>query len=189
MRLFVAIDLDDAAREAAAQYAQEARRRLESVPASWTRRDNMHLTLRFIGEVDEAQASRIRTVLQPAVGVEPATLRLDRAGLFPPSGNPRVLWLGVRDPAAMLRRAHGIVEDRLGEVGLERESRAYTAHLTLARFRDSRGAGRQIRTTLDAMAAPDARWTADRVTLYQSRPSPKGSVYTALLHAPLRQNA
>jgi RNA 2',3'-cyclic 3'-phosphodiesterase len=95
----------------------------------------------------------------------------------------------VRDPAAMLRRAHGIVEDRLEEVGLERESRAYTAHLTLARFRDSRGAARQIRTTLDAMAAPDARWTADRVTLYQSRLSPKGSVYTALLHAPLRQNA
>jgi 2'-5' RNA ligase len=85
----------------------------------------------------------------------------------------------------MLRRVHGIVEDRLAETGLTRESRPYTAHLTVARFRDSRGAGRKIGAALESIPVPEARWTVDRVTLYQSKLSPKGSVYTPLLRTML----
>jgi 2'-5' RNA ligase len=188
MRLFVAIDLDEAARESIAQEQHRLMRVFGRQERSlrWVRTDQMHLTLVFIGNVDEARADGIREMMGSELPLPPFVLAFAKTGVFPPHGAPNVLWLGVArgaEEAVELQRA---VVDRLVPLGVERERRPYYPHLTLARWRSSRSADR-VRALEASRDEEVARVTVNAVTLYQSRLSPAGAAYVALAHAPLRR--
>ena len=129
-RLFVAIDFPDA-----------VRLRLESlcngVPgARWVTPEQIHLTLRFIGEVDNGVFADVAETLA-RIDTAPFTLRLEGVGHFPPRGQPRVLWAGVGD-GAPLARLHDMLEARLRRLGLEPDRRNFAPHVTLARLKQAR---------------------------------------------------
>jgi RNA 2',3'-cyclic 3'-phosphodiesterase len=186
MRLFIAIDLDEAARAAIA----EEQKRLGAVlransrsALKWVRPDRMHLTLVFLGEVDEARATPLideigREIVQP-----PFDVVFGELGVFPARGAPNVLWAGVTSgaqPAAALQRT---VSERVGRHGFPPETRPFRPHLTLARWRESRAADRQH--VMEAGQRDVTALCVDHVTLYQSRLSPAGPSYTALARANL----
>src|SRR5262249_41285481 len=102
--------------------------------ASWVHADRLHLTLEFLGEVDEAVEGHARAALADPIAMPPFSLSLEGLGCFPRSGPPRVIWIGVGTGLEELRRAHAILRKRLGSIDLARDE--FVPHLTLARIRD-----------------------------------------------------
>lgn len=127
LRLFVALDLPDAIKDDLEGLA------LNLPDARWMAREQMHLTLRFIGEVDGGTFRDIEEALAAVPG-HPFELRLQGLGHFPPRGEPRVLWVGV-EKSAELKGFKRRIDATLREVGLPPDPRKFSPHVTLARFR------------------------------------------------------
>jgi 2'-5' RNA ligase len=185
--LFVAVDIDDTTREQVGRIAMRAREAIGHRKASWVRQDRMHLTLHFFGSVDAALEARMRGMLAGSIAEPPFDISFDGIGFFPERGSPRVLWLGVAAGVAALRRVHAAVGRGFSRALPEPTHEPFTPHLTLARFRD-----RVPRTKLAEIAnIPGSAGPAriDRVTLYESRLSPGGSIYIPLAEALLRPSS
>jgi 2'-5' RNA ligase len=185
MRLFVALDLDDDARVAIAALQRRVVKTLgaeESVKTVDPAR--MHLTLAFLGQVDDPAVPPIVDALSINIDQRPFAAGFRGLGVFPPRGAPRVLWLGVEEGSDQIVEVQKEVARRLEGLGLVLERRPFHPHLTLARWRASHPADRE-RVLSNNSRAVVARVSVDHVTLYQSRLSPAGPAYTALTRATL----
>jgi 2'-5' RNA ligase len=187
MRLFVAIDLNDEARRS---IAAEQKRIADALAAQrsstlkWVRPDHMHLTLAFLGEVNEGHALPVIEAMGSEISdAKPFAIALGGLGVFPPHGAPRVLWLGLLEGAGAVVNVQRGVVDRLSALGITLDERVFHPHLTLARWRRSRPADRRLVAGADRGAAI-ARVEVLGVTLYQSRLSSSEPTYTALVRAP-----
>jgi RNA 2',3'-cyclic 3'-phosphodiesterase len=188
MRLFVAIDIDDPTRRRIERATDDLRRVIEgahsAVRIAWVPPDRLHLTLQFVGEVSEVVGGEIAARLEGPFDRAPFELRFGPIGLFPATGRPRVVWLGVEQGARELASLQAAVAGRLEHVEFRREARPFSPHLTLGRFKDG---GRQV--DRDRIAStrlePVGACTIDHVTLYRSRLSPRGPTYTPLVLTPL----
>ena len=191
MRLFVAADPSDAVRTSAAASSARLRERLEKAGAAaglrWVPSENLHLTVWFLGEVSDPRAAAILDALRPPLEAPAFDLEIGGFGAFPPSGPPRVLWIGLTRGREPLERAHDEVGARLQPWGFAPEARAYSAHLTIARIKDPpHGAARAaLRQAVAQVPAGPAACRIDRLTVYRSRTSPRGAVYERLLRVPL----
>jgi 2'-5' RNA ligase len=190
VRLFVGVDLSSEVKAAAAAIEERLRDRLKEqrlhVDARWVAAENLHITLWFIGEVDDERAVAIDRSMAAPFPVAPFELALEGCGAFPPSGPPRVFWLGVRAGAEAMRELYDEVARRLTALGFEPERRPYSAHLTLARVKDSRrDAAPGIRRVLGELPASAGTCRIEAVTLFRSHLSPKGSTYEARARVPL----
>ena len=188
VRLFTAIELHDDARQA---IAAEQRRiagvlgRGAAASLKWTRPEHMHLTLVFLGEIEEAQAPAVIDAMGADIDeAEPFSIVFAGLGLFPPHRAPRVLWLGLSTGATEAIELQRQVAERLSPTGVTIEERTFHPHLTLARWREARNADRRRIAAVDH-GAEVARVDVGAVTLYQSRLSSSGSTYTVLARAPL----
>ncbi len=134
MRLFIAIEIPAEIK----QQMAEAQRGLRGsgVEAGWTRPEGIHLTLKFLGEVPESKVPEIMSALAGAAGVS-GRFRLDveGAGAFPNPRNARVVWIGLAGDVEKLVRLQAAVEDAMARIGMEREDRPCTPHLTLGRIK------------------------------------------------------
>ncbi len=131
MRAFVAILLDDATRAALARLPRPAPPR--GVQVRWVAERNLHLTLKFLGEVEEERIPAVAAALRAAsVQAKPFTMEVAGTGAFPERGAPRVLWAGCDGGTALVALA-AAVEQGLERIGFERERRPFSAHVTLAR--------------------------------------------------------
>jgi 2'-5' RNA ligase len=183
VRLFTAIDIGpDAAAGAGALAADLRARAQRAAPRAritWIPPERMHLTIRFIGEADEALGQAIVTALEPPIAVAPFELRLAGCGAFPPHGAPRVLWVGVVSGEDELQAIEHDLSRRLEGVGVPPEGRPYRPHLTLARVREP--AGLKSRALLGVCAdAPVGAARVEAITLYESRQSSGGPTYVPL---------
>ncbi len=189
MRLFVGVELDERVRAAAADAAEQIRERLKrsrvDLIARWVAPENLHLTLWFIGEAKDERAQEIERVLGPAFGTRSFDLHVRGCGAFPPSGPPRVIWLGISSGADSMVRIFEELKARLAGIGFEPEKRPYSPHLTLARVTETRGPARAVRGALAAVPADCGACRVEAVTLFRSHLSPRGSRYEPLLRVPL----
>jgi 2'-5' RNA ligase len=168
------------------------RRRLRPTRADarWVEIDKLHVTLAFIGHVEDTAVGPFVTAIQQPFALAPFTVRLGPCGVFPPSGPPRVIWIGLAEGADGLGALQQQVVARLQPLGFEPERRPFSAHLTVARVKDiPRGAARGARAIVTAARVPHVRCQVTRVTLFRSHLSPKGSRYEALAHGGLAQGA
>jgi 2'-5' RNA ligase len=187
MRLFVAIELDEAARKA---IAAEQRRLRAAAPDAlrWVRPEQMHLTLVFLGKVDEPGLERVSAALGASVPHRPFDLAFGGAGLFPPRGAPRVLWIGAREGAADAIDVQRTVAERLTRAGQPLEPRPFRPHLTLGRWtaRSSKGRSADARRLIAASESGSvARVRVERVALFRSQLSPAGATHTVLAYTDL----
>jgi RNA 2',3'-cyclic 3'-phosphodiesterase len=190
VRLFFAVELDPAVRAAASAAGRRLAAALDAVgglDARWIPEDNLHVTLWFLGEVDESGLEALHGVAAGPFAIAPFDLRLGGVGTFPPSGPPRVIWMGATAGATEIRALYGSLSARLLPLGYRPEGRPFTPHLTLARVRQRparRVAPAVRRAILDD--APDAGGSrVDAVTLFRSRLAPRGAAYDPVLRVPL----
>lgn len=186
MRLFVALELDDEARGRVAEDQARCRRALGAAAGAWrwVRSDRMHLTLAFVGRADEPTAAAIIDAMRGELPATPFEVAFGGWGAFPPRGAPSVLWLGLLEGGQKVAALQMNVAERFERVGIPRESREYHPHLTLARARGAKPADRRA---LEAAGSGKvvARVAVRRVTLFESRLSPRGPDYTALVRTEL----
>jgi RNA 2',3'-cyclic 3'-phosphodiesterase len=186
-RLFVAVDVGDAVRAEAARVIQAITNQIEAVKAppkiTWVKPAALHVTLRFIGEVEEGTVAGLCERLAPPIVVPPFDVAWRGVGAFPSPRHPRALWLGVVSGGAGLGALEAEVSRRLAGT-VEPEARPLLPHLTLGRIKMA-GAGVDWPKVLRAVEVRDARSSVDRVTLYRSRLSQQGPNYTGLVSAPL----
>lgn len=189
MRLFVGVELDPGVKEAAASIGESLQRELGSrVDARWVPAANLHVTVWFLGEVNESRLESTMDILNRPFDETAFDVEISGAGAFPPSGPPRVLWLGVTAGGDSLGRLHAELTRRLEPIGFEAERRAYSAHLTIARVKNiSRGVfARDIRSLLQARPAHAGRCRIEAVTVFRSHVSAKGAIYEALQRVRLK---
>ena len=183
MRLFVALNLPRKERDRIHRAARTLRD--QEIPVRWVEPDNYHLTLKFLGEVGSDKVDQIARILaRVAAGSSSFSADLAGFGAFPTIRRPRVLWLGV-EPTPALRCLKQDVEWALGDVGFERETRAFHPHLTLGRVERENGAG--AFRGLDEMLAelPYAGSVQVKsVELMRSQTSPDGAQYSVLSSYP-----
>ncbi len=189
MRLFIALDIDDAIRERIALFMDGVRG--FAPDARWVRPESLHVTVKFIGEQPEPAVERIRHELQ-TIRTEAATIQFRGYGFFPTAKSPRVFWLGI-EAGAELAALAAAVDDKMAALGIPKEDRAFSPHLTLARgagasgsprWRKGDGPNRTFQTLqqkLSVLPTPEfGTMTPREFFLYQSQLSPKGSKYTKL---------
>lgn len=187
MRLFIAVNIDPAARQAigAAQgrIAAELRR---SSALRWVHPDQMHLTLVFFGDVAESALPVIVAAIERPIDQPAFTIGFAGFGTFPLRGAPRVLWLGIESGRSELVRLQAEVAARMPVTSPGGDGR-FSPHLTLARWRRASSAGGSDRANALAVAgnAEIARTKVDRITLYESHLSSAAPVYTERAHATL----
>ncbi len=188
MRLFVAVEIDQAVLgEAAATLAELRQRTARLAPrarVTWSSPDRLHLTLVFIGERDGSSTEAVMTALRPPIGLEAFDAEVAGLGAFPARGAPRVIWAGIAAGADRMVELQARVAACLAAAGVPPEARVYRPHLTLARVRDPAGLG--VQALLEGVDRTRlGRTRVQEITLFESRLSPKGPTYLVLHRAAL----
>jgi RNA 2',3'-cyclic 3'-phosphodiesterase len=188
LRLFVAIELPDQTRRALVAVIQDLQRDLQG-SFRWSAPDSLHLTLKFLGDVERARVPALTKALwEAAASASSHRLSLDGTGTFPGRGSPRVLWVGVGGEVDALLALQGVVERALVAAGEAPEDRRFSPHLTLARVRDplSPAATSELRTRLEQVRFnEEAAFYVREVALVHSTLRPHGAVYRTLFRGPL----
>jgi 2'-5' RNA ligase len=186
MRLFVAVDLDAAARAAIAAEQTRIASVMGDARSSvrWVNADHLHLTLVFLGEASESQASTVAAALGRPIEASPFDLTFQGMGVFPTRGSPRAVWIGVTDGATQLIDLQRELARRVASEGIALEARPFQPHLTLGRWRQSRPSDRG-RALAASRSEIVARVHVPGATLYHSRLSSAGPAYTVLARANL----
>jgi 2'-5' RNA ligase len=192
LRLFVAISLPEAVKDEIEKVQKEMRSALPGDFIRWTKREQFHLTLKFLGNVAASRVAELTKVLREA-GRHFATLRLraERIGFFPDERFPRVAWVGVQDDKDVLSRLQQAIEIKVKDfaaekdvepAGRRRSQGTFTGHITLARIQGIKRAQAEIFSKLALGMAGRffGEWTADKVELIRSELSPGGSRYTTV---------
>lgn len=178
MRLFLAIELERPAKRSLLDLISGLSEFRRSV--RWVSEQQMHLTLKFLGEVGDEDVGGICEACEGvAAGCEPFEFVLDSVGCFPPEGRVRVIWGGCSQMPPALSACAGRCEDALSELGIAREGRPFSAHMTVGRVRhdDTRG---RLRRAVGAISVNRARQHVDSMTLFESVLSPGGARYSTV---------
>ncbi|HEV2490577.1 MAG TPA: RNA 2',3'-cyclic phosphodiesterase [Candidatus Acidoferrales bacterium] len=181
MRLFVALDVPEGTRQALAALI----RKLEGTcrGARWVRAENLHITLKFIGEVEEARLSAIKTCLSQLNPRDTFEIQFHCFGFFPDERRPRVFWVGMESGPSMAELAAEI-DSHLQPMGVPHEEKVFRPHLTLARFNTLDGLSK-LREVVSNLAGQEfGETTAHEIHLYQSVLKRGGAEYTRLATFP-----
>ena len=186
IRAFIAIALPATVQQSLGTLAKELQATRAAV--SWVKPQNIHLTLKFLGDVTPEQISAIEAALTQAVaGTAPLRLQPAGCGAFPTLKQMRVVWVGLQGDLAPLKSLQQAVETALIPLGFEPEKRPFRAHLTLGRVKGRQGA----RALQDALLARQS-FTAEafdvaEVVLYRSELRPEGAKYTRIFEKQLKE--
>jgi 2'-5' RNA ligase len=184
VRVFLAVPGDPDWCASAREFGARWRPRLP--PASWTKPESWHLTLRFLGEIDEEAAARFADAIGASTEVPDVALPPGGPVVFPPHGRPRVVGVGFA-PGAGVDAVAGVArtaERAARSIGCAPEERPYRPHVTLARLREPWGRGAVEAFREAAGAWPFPEWRVRAVVLYSSRLDPSGAVHTPLREWP-----
>jgi 2'-5' RNA ligase len=182
VRSFLALEIPDAVRSRLASDLDELR---EELPRSrWTRPTAWHLTLKFLGELQRPVLSNLVSEIHPRVqNLGPVKVGLERTGFFPTAMRPRVAWIGGSAQGSEVVVTG--VEDAAAAVGLPRERRPWSAHVTLSRMKSQWPKDAVVRFLEWGDGLDLEEFTCREVVLFQSDLQPGGAVYTALERFPL----
>lgn len=181
MRAFIAIDLPDPLRAALGEAQQAFRSACRD--ARWTRPEGIHLTLKFLGEISDAQTKQVVEALARIGPIEPFTVEVKGFGFFPQAHRPRVFWAGVEAPPALAELATQ-VESHMEKVGFAREDRPFSPHLTLARFQVPRPQPELEAAIATRAATSLGKFEAAEFFLFESKLSPQGAQYRKVMRFP-----
>jgi RNA 2',3'-cyclic 3'-phosphodiesterase len=174
IRAFIAIEVPSSVKESLLQLRDRLRPEIRG--ASWSRPDGFHLTFKFIGNISHETCDKIKEFLPAAARRDQFEVSFGRLGVFPNPRKARVLWVGLEKGARECKAVFESIEEPLEKLGFTREIRAFSPHLTLARFRNPGPHNPGLLQTEFSIPS----FTADSVILFRSTLKPDGAVYTRL---------
>ena len=187
MRVFIAIELPDGIKKQLAGLQAELKK--AGADAKWVNPELIHITLKFLGEIDDPALKRVFAAVNRAAGSFAAfPACLESAGAFPSLDSPRVIWAGIGTGAPQLREIYARLELELAAEGLDvEEEREFAPHATLARTRSSLNRKDLAKRLHDAAAKPIAApdFQVNAITVFKSILSPTGPTYEPLVRSPL----
>ena len=176
-RVFCAIDLPTDLKQKLAIHIEQLKKET-GVKAGWTRPENIHLTIKFLGNIPVSNVKHLSQAATRAVeSLAPFNLTAERRGVFPTYGPPRVLWIGITDPSAQLARLSQRLDEECAAVGLPKETRPFHPHLTLARIRH-KGNARALGDAHRAIEFPPTEFAVNDLLVIRSELGKDGSKYT-----------
>ena len=180
MRLFIALDIPAEIRKRISEFMERARGYAPN--ARWARVEGLHITLKFIGWFDDARVDEIKRALSAARS-QPIEVSFENAGFFPGEKSPRVFWIGVKSSEALPALA-STIDEATQKLGIAKEERAFSPHLTLARAGSGSGASQKLKGLPPFLRSEASlnfgTMTAREFWLYQSELARGGSKYTKL---------
>ncbi|OPY13046.1 MAG: 2',5' RNA ligase family [Syntrophus sp. PtaB.Bin001] len=186
IRAFLAIDPSETVRQSMATLQNRLKYILTGA-ISWVRPEGIHLTLKFFGNIAEADIARISNTVGPiAARFSPLDLEVRRLGLFPDYQRPRVVWLGLEGDIISLKALQKEVDQELALCGFSREDRSFRAHLTLARIKSVKGLSGLDRAMNKSETFDAGLFRADALTLFRSNLTPQGAIYSKLASYPFK---
>ncbi len=184
MRLFIAIPVDDQIK----RRMLHVRDRIDVSDARvrWCSAEQLHLTLKFIGEVEDSLVKPICDAVQRVADKTPLfEVDIGETGCFPPTGSVRVIWIGGTDSAGTLCQAAQEVVDELVPLGIEKEKRTFSEHFTIGRVKFDHSRGR-LRESVRAVGFDACRQAVRELVVYQSTLCQSGAQYAPVLRAKLQ---
>lgn len=184
MRLFIAANLASALKAALSQVQEALKARGADV--GWVKPENLHITLRFLGEVEEARLPVLSEAIASSLkGASPFPLALGGLGAFPDLRFPRVIWIGVKKGAEELSALQARLEEGLQRIGFPPEDRPFSPHLTLGRVRSPRKREALVEGLKVLQVPLLEEMVLESVELMRSQLHPAGAIYTILQRFPL----
>ena len=188
IRCFIAIELEEKIKNQLAEQQKLFRKRLSGNESSikWVKPEQIHLTLKFLGNVADQDILEICNAVSRAVSeFQPFSFSIGTCGSFPPNRPARVLWIGITQGQPELKQLAKRVDHWVNKIGFPLEKRAFSGHLTLARIRQT-NAGKAVSRVAEQTAVDNLGvQTVSAITVFQSDLRPGGPIYTPLHHAPL----
>lgn len=184
IRTFIAIELDEAQKRSLGDLQARLKREHGSISVRWTAAENIHLTLKFLGDVDAEKMPALQSAVANACsGTPPFALHLDGVGAFPNLNRPNVVWVGIQGDVVIASGLAQKLDDACAALGYAREERPFSPHLTLGRVK--RDASTRERQSIGEMLAKTqahelGEFRVERVSVMKSELRPGGSVYTRL---------
>ena len=179
-RVFIAIELPSVVRKSLSDHIHGLRKALPEVHASWSREENLHLTLKFLGDTAVAKIEALsQAAYNAVVRFSPFDIIVGRCGAFPSTGQPRVLWIGIDDRSGELTDLHRSLEDECAKAGFAREGRPFHPHLTITRLRKPQGS-RQLAKLHGEMGFTNQQVSVSEMVLFRSELLSESSRHTAI---------
>ena len=178
IRAFIAVDLDDPVIEKVCNVIETLNSRITEI--RWLKKENLHLTFKFLGNIAESQVEPIAAALRDCLGLfSPCTLNAKGLGVFPNFRRPKILWVGlIGDQLAPLAAN---IESALVPLGFIPENRAFIPHLTVGRWRDASRPAKNLRQEIDSWNDFEfGACTIRQIVLFQSVLKPEGASYREL---------
>jgi 2'-5' RNA ligase len=179
IRAFIAIELP---RETRADLERVAGRlRASAADVRWVKTDDIHLTLKFLGDVEEDRVTEIAGCIEQCLeGIPPFSIAVRGLGAFPSDHNPQVIWIAAEDASGRLSLLERSLEDGLSRMGFKKEKRPFSPHFTLGRLKSPRGKEAVRRGLVELKNTDCGSYTAEAVCLFKSDLRPSGPIYTVL---------
>ena len=184
-RIFVAFEISEELRSAGREIIRQLSEVADDV--RWVKPENMHVTLKFLGEVEDRELHDVcRAVSGAVAGLSGFSLPCRSVGAFPNVKRPATLWMGLDDPHNELRHLHGRIEESTAAIGFAQEHRPYRGHITLGRIR-SRRENEPLSRMLTGLADRElADLSVNELVVFSSELERGGPVYTAISRIPLK---
>lgn len=188
IRTFVAVTISPALKGKIGELLTELA--LPQYDVKWVRPENLHLTLKFLGNVEEERVDTIAEVIEEvARSSRPFRLHLGGLGAFPNRRRPRVIWAGMTEGGRRLDQIAARLETGLGPLGFAQEKRRFSAHLTLGRTRSAKGLNELVRRIDQYSDFELGEMQVEDISLFASDLRPAGPIYTGLYKATLGRGA
>ena len=187
MRCFISIPISKENKEK----IKEIQNKLQElhVHVSWTRPESLHLTLKFLGNIEGEMVEAIKGHLDRIVPeFPPFDVYLRGTGVFPDKKRPRIIWIGIKEDGQILSNLYRRIEEAMVKLGFPREGRGFTPHITIGRIRSKEGMGKLIEYVQKEKDIDLGEFRITRVQLMKSQLNPKGAVYTELYSVSLKGN-
>jgi len=179
-RVFIAIELPAKVRRKLKAHIDRLRESVPEASASWSREDNLHLTLKFLGDTPVSQIETLSQAAKSAASqLSSFELVIKGCGAFPSRGQPRVIWIGIEDRSGQLGKLHHGLEQECAQAGFAREQRPFHPHLTIARIRKPHGS-RQLAIMHEEIGFEAETVSVSALAVVRSELSSKGSRHTAI---------
>ena len=184
-RMFIAIELPTEIRERITAHVHRVRKLVPDAQASWSRAENIHLTLKFLGDTSQAQVEKISEAASLSVAqFQLFKIEVAGSGAFPTRSVPKVLWIGVNDLEGKLADLHARLEEECALMGFKKEERRFHPHLTVARLRKPQDA-RRLAAAHNQLQFESIEFDVSEVFVIRSELSSAGSKYTTISRHPL----